>query len=132
MPTNCLESIPVLELAIVDNIFRERKSRELMLSGVTIRRPETVLIDSAVKVGMDTVIEPFAQLLGSTVVGEDSVIGAGCDSQKLPGGRPGRNPPHTRSHRTPGSTQGLRLGHSLAFARTIMWRRTRISATSSS
>jgi bifunctional UDP-N-acetylglucosamine pyrophosphorylase / glucosamine-1-phosphate N-acetyltransferase len=67
-----------LELAIVDNIFRERKSRELMLSGVTIRRPETVLIDTAVKVGMDTVIEPFAQLLGSTVVGEDSVIGAGC------------------------------------------------------
>ena len=67
-----------LELAIVDNIFRERKSRELMLSGVTIRRPETVMIDSAVKVGMDTVIEPFAQLLGSTVVGEDSVIGAGC------------------------------------------------------
>ena len=45
-----------------------------MLNGVTIRRPETVLIDSAVKVGMDTVIEPFAQLLGSTVVGEDSSL----------------------------------------------------------
>lgn len=67
-----------LELAIVDNIFRERKSRELMLSGVTIRRPETVLIDAAVKVGIDTVIEPFAQLLGNTAIGEDSVIGTGC------------------------------------------------------
>jgi bifunctional UDP-N-acetylglucosamine pyrophosphorylase/glucosamine-1-phosphate N-acetyltransferase len=67
-----------LELAIVDNIFRERKARELMLNGVTIRRPETVLIDSGVQVGMDTVIEPFVQLLGNTMVGEDSVIAAGC------------------------------------------------------
>ena len=49
-----------------------------MLAGVTIRRPETVMVDSQVKVGMDSVIEPFAQLLGNTVVGEDSVIGAGC------------------------------------------------------
>ena len=60
------------------NIFRERKSRELMLSGVTIRRPETVVIDSEVSAGMDTVIEPFAQLLGRTSIGEDAVIGAGC------------------------------------------------------
>ena len=67
-----------VELAIVDNIFRERKTRELMLSGVTIRRPETVLVDSQVRVGMDSVIEPFAQLLGNTIVGEDSVIGPGC------------------------------------------------------
>jgi bifunctional UDP-N-acetylglucosamine pyrophosphorylase / glucosamine-1-phosphate N-acetyltransferase len=67
-----------LELAIVDNIFRERKTQELMLGGVTIRRPETVMVDSQVKVGMDSVIEPFSQLLGNTVVGEDSVIGPGC------------------------------------------------------
>jgi bifunctional UDP-N-acetylglucosamine pyrophosphorylase / glucosamine-1-phosphate N-acetyltransferase len=66
-----------LELALVDNIFRERKARELMLAGVTIRRPETVLIDANVQAGMDSVIEPFAQLLGNTVVGEDCVIGAG-------------------------------------------------------
>lgn len=67
-----------LELAIVDRIFRERKTRELMLSGVTIRRPETVTVDAQVQVGMDSVIEPFVQLLGQTTIGEDSVIGAGC------------------------------------------------------
>jgi bifunctional UDP-N-acetylglucosamine pyrophosphorylase / glucosamine-1-phosphate N-acetyltransferase len=67
-----------VELAAVDNIFRERKARELMLSGVTVRRPETVLIDSQVQVGMETVIGPFTQLLGETIIGEDSVIGAGC------------------------------------------------------
>jgi bifunctional UDP-N-acetylglucosamine pyrophosphorylase/glucosamine-1-phosphate N-acetyltransferase len=66
------------ELALVDTIFRERKARELMLSGVTIRRPETVTIDSQVRVGMETVIEAFTHLLGDTVVGEDCVIGPGC------------------------------------------------------
>ena len=37
-----------------------------MLSGVTIERPETVSIDAQVRVGMDTVIEPFARILGTT------------------------------------------------------------------
>jgi bifunctional UDP-N-acetylglucosamine pyrophosphorylase/glucosamine-1-phosphate N-acetyltransferase len=49
-----------------------------MLSGVTIRRPETVTVDTQVRVGMDTVIEAFTHLLGDTVVGEDSLIGPGC------------------------------------------------------
>ena len=42
-----------------------------MLAGVTIERPETVAIDAQVRVGADTVIEPFARLLGNTAVGED-------------------------------------------------------------
>ena len=42
----------------------------LMANGVTIFQPETVLIDSGVEVGADTVLEPFTQLLGATVVGE--------------------------------------------------------------
>jgi bifunctional UDP-N-acetylglucosamine pyrophosphorylase/glucosamine-1-phosphate N-acetyltransferase len=65
-----------MELAEADRILRERKTRQLMLDGVTIRKPETVTIDSGVKVGADTVVEPFAQLLGATVVGEDCRIGA--------------------------------------------------------
>ncbi len=65
-----------VELATVDRIFRERKIRQLMLDGVTVEKPETVTVDSGVTVGMDTVIEPFAQLLGKTTVGEDCHIGA--------------------------------------------------------
>jgi bifunctional UDP-N-acetylglucosamine pyrophosphorylase/glucosamine-1-phosphate N-acetyltransferase len=65
-----------VELAAVDRIFRERTVRDLMLSGVTIERPETVTIDAAVKIGMDTVIEPFTRILGKTVVGENCHIGA--------------------------------------------------------
>jgi len=45
-----------------------------MDSGVTIFKPETVLIDDAVTVGADTVIEPFVQLLGETNIGEDCLI----------------------------------------------------------
>jgi bifunctional UDP-N-acetylglucosamine pyrophosphorylase/glucosamine-1-phosphate N-acetyltransferase len=67
-----------VELAGADRALRQRKADELMLSGVTIERPETVSIDSQVRVGMDTVIEPFARILGSTEIGEDCHIGAGA------------------------------------------------------
>jgi len=64
------------ELAEVDRIFRQRKVRELMLEGVTIRKPETVTIDLGVRIGIDTVVDPFAQILGNTVIGEDCRVGA--------------------------------------------------------
>jgi bifunctional UDP-N-acetylglucosamine pyrophosphorylase/glucosamine-1-phosphate N-acetyltransferase len=64
------------ELADVDRIFRTAKVRQLMLDGVTIERPETVTIDLHTKVGVDTVIEPFARLLGRTVIGADCRVGA--------------------------------------------------------
>ena len=65
-----------LELAKVDAIFRTRKVEELMLAGVTIEKPETVSIDAGVRIGMDTVIEPFARISGSTIIGEQCKIGA--------------------------------------------------------
>jgi bifunctional UDP-N-acetylglucosamine pyrophosphorylase/glucosamine-1-phosphate N-acetyltransferase len=65
-----------VELAAVDKIFRERKVEELMLAGVTIERPETVSIDAGVRIGEDSVIGPFAQILGRTEIGEDCRVGA--------------------------------------------------------
>lgn len=65
-----------VELALADRRFVERKIRQLMLEGVTIEKPETVTVDAGVRIGIDTVIEPFAQILGSTVIGEDCRIGA--------------------------------------------------------
>lgn len=64
-----------VELAAADRRFRERKVREMMLAGVTIEKPETVSIDDAVSIGIDTVIEPFAQILGNTKIGEGCRIG---------------------------------------------------------
>jgi len=67
-----------VELADADRVLRERKCRELMLAGVTIERPETVTIDTHVQVGVDTVIEPSARLLGRTQIGEECRVGAGA------------------------------------------------------
>jgi bifunctional UDP-N-acetylglucosamine pyrophosphorylase/glucosamine-1-phosphate N-acetyltransferase len=65
-----------VELAQVDRILRDRKTRELMLGGVTIEKPETVSIDASVRVGTDTIIEPFVRISGASVIGEDCRIGA--------------------------------------------------------
>ena len=76
----------IAEMMELDAEMRMRKARALMAEGVTIFRPETSVIDSMVKVGADTILEPFVQLLGRTVIGsgcrirsysviEDSTIG---------------------------------------------------------
>jgi bifunctional UDP-N-acetylglucosamine pyrophosphorylase/glucosamine-1-phosphate N-acetyltransferase len=65
-----------VELAAADRNMRERKVRQLMLDGVTIEKPETVTIDAQVKIGMDTIVGPFAQITGATVIGENCRIGA--------------------------------------------------------
>jgi bifunctional UDP-N-acetylglucosamine pyrophosphorylase/glucosamine-1-phosphate N-acetyltransferase len=66
------------ELAEADRILRLRKCRELMECGVGIERAESVIIDTDVRVGADTVIEANTRLLGATVVGEDCRVGAGA------------------------------------------------------
>jgi bifunctional UDP-N-acetylglucosamine pyrophosphorylase / glucosamine-1-phosphate N-acetyltransferase len=63
-----------IELAELDAKLRDKKSRELMLAGTTIFRPETCDIDADVEVGPDTVIEPFVQLIGKTKIGADCRI----------------------------------------------------------
>ena len=72
----CLGINNRIELAEADRLLRERKLRELMLGGVTIERPETVTIDGGVEIGIDTVVEPFARILGATAIGENCRIGA--------------------------------------------------------
>ena len=64
------------QLAEADALLRARKTRQLMLSGVTIFRPETVQIDPDVEVGIDTVIEPGVSLAGRTRIGGDCRIGS--------------------------------------------------------
>jgi bifunctional UDP-N-acetylglucosamine pyrophosphorylase/glucosamine-1-phosphate N-acetyltransferase len=64
------------QLAEVDAILRERKRRALMVSGVTLVKPETITVDADVTIGMDTIVEPFTQILGHTTIGENCRIGA--------------------------------------------------------
>jgi len=66
-----------VELAQADTLFRQRKARELMLSGVTIEQPDTVAIDTQVEIGQDTVVGAFTQIRGRTRIGAECNIGAG-------------------------------------------------------
>ena len=65
-----------VELAEVDAVMRNRKANEIMLAGVTIEKPATVIIDAAVRMGIDCTIGPFAQILGNSEIGDDCDIGA--------------------------------------------------------
>jgi bifunctional UDP-N-acetylglucosamine pyrophosphorylase/glucosamine-1-phosphate N-acetyltransferase len=67
-----------IDLAHVDRILRWRKLRQVMRDGVTVENPETVTIDGQATIGMDTVIEPFARILGHSEIGENCRIGAGA------------------------------------------------------
>lgn len=64
----------IAEMMHLDAAMRSATARRLMAAGVTIFRPETCVIDAAVEVEPDTVIEPFVQLLGSTHIGPDCRI----------------------------------------------------------
>ena len=64
----------IAEMMELDRELRLDTARRLMAQGVTILRPETTVIDAAVEIGPDTVIEPFVQLLGETKIGEDCRI----------------------------------------------------------
>ncbi|WP_446742959.1 bifunctional UDP-N-acetylglucosamine diphosphorylase/glucosamine-1-phosphate N-acetyltransferase GlmU [Silvibacterium acidisoli] len=64
----------IAEMMELDREKRMDTARALMSQGVTVLRPETTVIDTGVKVGADTVIEPFVQLLGNTTIGEDCRI----------------------------------------------------------
>jgi bifunctional UDP-N-acetylglucosamine pyrophosphorylase / glucosamine-1-phosphate N-acetyltransferase len=64
----------IAEMMHLDAAMRLATAKRLMAAGVTIFRPETCIIDAQVTIGPDTVIEPYVQLLGTTVVGTESRI----------------------------------------------------------
>jgi bifunctional UDP-N-acetylglucosamine pyrophosphorylase/glucosamine-1-phosphate N-acetyltransferase len=73
-PEEVLGANTIAEMMMLDRELRLATAQRLMASGVTIFQPETVMIDAGVEVGPDTIIEPFAQLLGQTRVGSDCRI----------------------------------------------------------
>ncbi len=72
--TEVLGANTIAEMMDLEGALRMQAARQLMAHGVTIHRPETCVIDAAVTVGADTILEPFVQLLGNTHVGEDCRI----------------------------------------------------------
>ncbi len=64
-----------VELARAERSLRARILEDLMRSGVTVVDPSTTFVDAGVRVGLDTVLEPFTILRGRTVIGEGCRIG---------------------------------------------------------
>jgi bifunctional UDP-N-acetylglucosamine pyrophosphorylase/glucosamine-1-phosphate N-acetyltransferase len=65
------------DLAAVENEIQRRVVAKLMGDGVTFRNPSTVVIDSTVTIGADSVVYPFVTLEGNTHIGRDCVIEPG-------------------------------------------------------
>jgi bifunctional UDP-N-acetylglucosamine pyrophosphorylase/glucosamine-1-phosphate N-acetyltransferase len=63
-----------VELAEMERKLRERKLRELMLSGVTIIDPTTTYIHQDVEIGQDTIIHPQVIIEGTTSIGRNCSI----------------------------------------------------------
>ena len=68
-----------VQLAEAEGALRQRVLRELMLSGVSVVDPASTFVDVGVRVGRDTVLEPFTFLRGATEVGEGARIGPHAD-----------------------------------------------------
>ena len=65
------------DLARVDQEIQRRVVETLMANGVTFRNPATVVIDSTVEIGADTVVYPFVTIEGKTRIGRDCLIEPG-------------------------------------------------------
>ena len=64
-----------VDLAQVEDILRRRILTELMLGGVTVSMPDTVLVEPTVTVGPETVLLPRTILRGRTRIGSNALIG---------------------------------------------------------
>jgi bifunctional UDP-N-acetylglucosamine pyrophosphorylase/glucosamine-1-phosphate N-acetyltransferase len=65
------------DLASVEGEIQRRVVAKLMNGGVTFRNPATVVIDSMVTIGNDTVVYPFVTIEGKTTIGSRCVIEPG-------------------------------------------------------
>ncbi|MFT3715870.1 MAG: bifunctional UDP-N-acetylglucosamine diphosphorylase/glucosamine-1-phosphate N-acetyltransferase GlmU [Gordonia sp. (in: high G+C Gram-positive bacteria)] len=63
------------QLAELGAELNRRVVRRHQLAGVTVVDPATTWIDVDVRIGQDVRIEPSTQLLGTTTVGDDALIG---------------------------------------------------------
>lgn len=63
------------ELVNLARILYRKTADKFLSAGVTIESPETVFINSGVRIGSDTVIKPFVYIDSGVVIGKNCVIG---------------------------------------------------------
>jgi len=63
-----------VDLAMANEVLRQKKLKDLMLSGVTVVDPKTTYVDRTVEVGKDSILYPNCHLQGKTKIGERCII----------------------------------------------------------
>ncbi|MBX3030065.1 MAG: bifunctional UDP-N-acetylglucosamine diphosphorylase/glucosamine-1-phosphate N-acetyltransferase GlmU [Chloroflexi bacterium] len=66
-----------VQLAEVETIVRRAINDAYMREGVTMVDPARVIIDTSARIAEDVILEPDVAILGTSVVGRDTRIGAG-------------------------------------------------------
>lgn len=74
-PTETIGVNSRAELARAESYLRRRIALGVMEQGVTVIDPETTYIDKQVRIGRDTVIQPFTILQGRCEIGAHSQVG---------------------------------------------------------
>jgi len=64
-----------VQLALAEQVLRQRINEEFMLSGVTILHPDSTFIEKGVSIGQDTVIFPFTIIRGNATIGPGCQVG---------------------------------------------------------
>ena len=83
-PTELLGVNTRYQLALAEEVMRDRIRLHWMDEGVTMIDPRTTFLDADVRLGQDTIIYPNTMVLGKSNVGEDCTLGPGStirDSQ---------------------------------------------------
>ena len=73
-PTEVMGINTRADLAVANEVLRQERVMDLMLSGVTALDPKTTYVDKTVEVGKDTILHPNCVLQGKTKIGERCVI----------------------------------------------------------
>ena len=63
-----------VDLAIANEVLKQEKLKELMLSGVTVLDPPNTYVERMVEVGRETTLYPNCYLHGMTKIGEHCII----------------------------------------------------------
>jgi len=66
-----------VELAQAQATLQQRRNRDLMLAGVTLESPETILVSSECRIGPDSHLQPNVRLSGGTSLGAGCLIESG-------------------------------------------------------
>ncbi len=76
-----------VELAQAHAELQMRHNRTVMLSGVTMYSPATILLDPASNIGRDTIINAGVQVTGSSIIGQHTLLETGVVLQKCTVGK---------------------------------------------